>query len=227
MWKLMRAEWQYSRAVLGVTGAFCLLIAAAYCLWGGSESQAGLRAFRVLVIFCVSVVWLFQIIRRQKEAVDRLHRLLPVSQVQAGLFRVLFLTGFWGILMLFFTVGRSIPGGSAGAAALGRDVAAFSGVFLMANGISLISRDHRYTALNRFWMTVVRTMIAIFLVSGYLLFMLHGALANEMGSLMPGFDTGFRSVYRSVSGSLGILSSGLLFTWLSVYVYCRRVDYKE
>lgn len=227
MWRLLLSEWEYNRIILVTTGVFYLSLGAAYSIWGGREPGAEMRAFRVLVIFCVSVVWLFQILRKQKERIDRLHSLLPVSRLNVALFRLFFLTGFWVVLMSIFTASRLVSATDVSRGLLGRDVVSFSGIFLLANGITLISRDHRYSALNRFWMTAVRILVALFFISGYLLFILHGALRNELGFILNDLNHVFRAAYYSVPGSLCILSAGLLCSWLSVVVYIRRIDYRE
>ena len=155
MWRLLLTECAYYRTTGFIAGLLCLTGCIGVIFLGGNEPAESLRAFRVMMVFCIGLLWLRHSIAIQKEGADRFRRLLPVRSISVGIVRVLLTGAFWCALMIVYAGVRIITNGSIRVPGLCGEVAAFSGFFLLGIGLTLIFRDHRYCGWRPLWRRIV------------------------------------------------------------------------
>ena len=221
MWRLIVQEWKYdSDLILASALIAAMVFAGLYSLEAGNGIVV-LPGIPYLILISMQVILLS---RRHLERRSRLHHTLPLSVVQIGISRCLFLFGFWGMLLTLYIVQSLFLRDTLKMEIYINRFVFFASLFILSNGAFCISIDiwfdipRRFRLLRRFMICMLWSVVV-----GAGLFYSDGTM-EVMGNTFPSILAHTQAPFIS---STNICLLGVFLHLFSVILYARRRSYLQ
>lgn len=227
MWKVLKNEFLYHKTLICGATFFYLVVATFFIFNSYTEPVDSVHAFRRVLILPLSIIWVQRLLDFKKRNRDRSLRLLPLTPLAAGVERILFLVIIWIGFLAIYCSAHLLAASILLPYKLVPNVIILTGSFLLANSITFLLQDHFYLKFNKAVKKLLSIVFYSILVSGYVLFIMLGAMATEFGPFLGFSAEIIRKVYFSINGSLLILSAGIILSVIDIVMYCKRTAYTK
>ena len=104
MWKILKAQIIYNKIILIIGFILIVSVFIPFVVQGWQEMNNSFPALRAVLLAATAMLFLFNIVRLQREKRDRFHHILPLSNSELAISRLLQIIIFW--LSLLFLVLR-------------------------------------------------------------------------------------------------------------------------
>jgi hypothetical protein len=228
MWKLLRAQILYNKVVLIIVYLIFMSIYISFIVQGWQDIKSSFPALRAVLVATTAMLFLFNIVRLQREKRDRFHLLVPLNIWKIAVSRLLQIVMFWLSvlsLVLFALVLRP----SIFNVKIFWDLLSLTGFVLVMNVAPFIYRDLSYCFQAKSKKVVLVFVYTLMIFAGYLLFMLFVVSAESisLSSNLVLVKKGFSSFINTFIGAFFFILCGIISTGLSLYVFSKRKTYTE
>jgi hypothetical protein len=226
MWKLVKADYEYSRIPTLIWMSLILILSTANAIRGGLEEDL------VLILFCAGIIMLVVVPRDLSTILrTRFQAGLPLPVRTLGIYRHLRTVIFWSVMMILLLLSSLISmQGHIGPHYIGWLLAKLAGIWIYA-GFAGLSGDLLFcticargkgfkSALMKHGIRYLLVLAGIYAGLGMYLFT-HLSTDGNHGW----FSAGFSAMLLTFPGALSALILGLVLMALDVYVFERRISY--
>jgi hypothetical protein len=226
MWRLLRTEITYNRALLAVLFVFDILFLAVFALFGGEEivkSQPGVMGLMWALSVIFSVFYMMDLARTRR---NRLLMAVPLPPAAISRARILIFLVFWGFLSAGFWAVHLIFHSALFEWETLNAFLSLTGSVVFIHACYLLARDVKYTLTNRrvFRLAVGELISALIplalMIVFVMVFVVKGAFTEKIG------EAGSR-LFSSLQGGVLFLALGLAAAALDAAVFSRRRLYVE
>ena len=228
MWKLLKAQIQYNKIILIIVYLIFLPICITFVVQGWQEMDKSFPALRAVLMATTAMLFLFNIVRLQREKRDRFHFLVPLNIWKIAVSRVLQIILFWlSVLSLVLFAFVSRP--SIFDLKILWDLLSLTGFVLVLNAAPFIYRDLSFCFQAKSKKVVLVIVYTLMIMAGYLLFMLFVVSAESisLSSDLVLVKKGFSSFINTFMGALFFNLCGIILTGISLFVFSKRKTYTE
>lgn len=229
MWKIVRAEFEYSKTILIFAHIFVAAVWIAFVVQGWEQVDKSFPALRSSLVAATAILFLSNFTKLQREKRSRLYNVLPLARGRLAVARLIFIGIFWlevtGLLAIAFVLRPSVYSHEMLFGFL-----ALTGYVLTLNAMPFIFRDLRlsYNSKKRKLLMNIGWTIAVFL--GYFFFMLFIFSSNDM-TLLPEplkiVIAGFSNFVEKSFSAIVFNLLGFGLSWISVLLFKKRMLFVE
>jgi len=229
MWKLFKAEIGYNKILLTVLLLFFVIVNIMFLISGIYEPDKSYPALKAVFVSLMSVAWLSDYIKHQKEKTNRQRGILPVSLIQLSLIRNVYIPIIW--MFIFITFWSTIILFRCGYIHKIQiiDLIAISGFVFTLNAVPIIYHNLQTILKNRFMKIMINFMyyiILILIMYTFLMMVVVLHASEHLDFLLPVQDKVKNYIYSS-EGSIVFLLFGMLMICLGTFTYLKRKSYLE
>jgi hypothetical protein len=227
MWKLVKADYEYSRILTLILMSLILILSTANAIRGGLEEDL------VLILFGTGIIIKFAMAPRDLSTIlrTRFQAGLPLPVRTLGIYRHFRNFVAWPVMMILLLLSSLISmRGHIGPHYIGWLLAKLAGIWIWA-GFAGLSADLLFCTISTrgkgFKSALMKHVIHRLLLlagvfaGGGVYFFTHLSTAGYHGW----FPAGFSAMLVTFPGALSALILGLVLMALDVYVFERRVSY--
>ena len=227
MWKLVKADYEYSRILTLIWYSLILILFTANAIRGGLEEDL------VLILFWAGIIIKFVMAPRDLSTIlrTRLQAGLPLPVRTLGIYRHLRTVAGWSVMMILLLLSSLISmQGHIGPHYIGWLLAKLAGIWIWTGfaglGVDLLfcticTRGKGYkSALMKHVIHRLLLLAGVY-AGGGVYFFTHLSTAGYHG----GFSAGFSAMLVTFPGALSALILGLVLMAVDVYAFERRVSY--
>ena len=228
MWKILKAQIIYNKIILIIGFILIVSVFIPFVVQGWQEMNNSFPALRAVLLAATAMLFLFNIVRLQREKRDRFHHILPLSNSELAISRLLQIIIFW-LSLLFLVLFAFVLRPSIFDLKILWDLLSLTGFVLVLNAVPFIYRDLSYCFHAKSKKVVLVILYALMILAGYLLFMLFVVSAESI-SLSDDLvlvKKGFSNFINTFRGAAFFNLCGIILTGISLFVFSKRKTYTE
>jgi hypothetical protein len=228
MWKLLKAQIQYNKIILIIVYLIFLPVFIVFVVQGWQEMDKSFPALRAVLMAATTMLFLFNIVRLQREKRDRFHFLVPLNIWKIAVSRLLQIIIFW-LSVLSLVLFAFVLRPAVFDLKILWDLLSMTGFVFVLNAAPFIYRDLSFCFHSKSKKVVLVIAYALMILAGYLLFMLFVvsvgsiSLSNDLVLVKKGFSS-FINTFR---GALFFILFGIVSTVISLFVFSKRKTYTK
>ena len=228
MWKLLKAQIQYNKIILIIVYLIFLPVFIAFVVQGWQEMDKSFPALRAVLMAATTMLFLFNIVRFQREKRDRFHFLVPLNIWKIAVSRLLQIIIFW-LSVLSLVLFAFVLRPAVFDLKILWDLLSMTGFVFVLNAAPFIYRDLSFCFHSKSKKVVLVIAYALMILAGYLVFMLF---VVSVGSISLSSDLvlvkkGFSSFINTFMGALFFILCGIISTGISLFIFSKRKTYTE